>query len=120
MAGIDQPIKEHPVVFAYNCSGCGRYLGTDTDVIPTSCPACGARFDPAIIAARRRRARWMHILILTGCSGVGGAMAALMIGMTVAPGSSKAGLMMLTGLLAGLIGGFLGFRRYDAWRNGPL
>ncbi len=108
------------MAITYSCPNCGRILGGDTDVIAPACPDCGTRFDAEQLRRNRRRDRWMHILLLTGCAGVGGGAAMLIVASKLAPDSPRLGLFIALGFLAGLVGGFLALKRYDAARNGPL
>jgi hypothetical protein len=108
------------MAFIYSCPKCRKILGTDTDIIPPSCPACGTRFDPKNLHANRSRDRWMHILVLTACAGVGGACLGGVLALKINPDSPQLGTFLLLGFFLGLILGFLGFKRYDTWRNGPM
>ena len=108
------------MAISYTCPNCRKYLGSDTDVINPVCPACGTRFDPENLRKNRRRDRWMHILVLSLCSGIGGG-AAVMIAVTrLSPDNPRMGAFLFAGFLIGIIGGFFGLKAYDARRNGPM
>jgi uncharacterized membrane protein YeaQ/YmgE (transglycosylase-associated protein family) len=62
----------------------------------------------------------MHIFVLSGCAAVGGAALAGLLVVKLAPDSTNMGTFILAGLVVGLVGGFFGLKRYDAWRNGPM
>ena len=108
------------MTIAYSCPSCRKILGSDTDIIAPACPGCGTKFDPAHLRSSRRRDRWMHIIQLTVCAGVGGASLAMILAAKYAAESPRMGKIILAGLVLGLVGGFFGLRRYDERRNGPM
>jgi len=108
------------MVFIYSCPRCGKVLGADAEVIAPVCPGCQTRFDPEILRKTRSRDRWMQILMLTGCCGVGGLAVVTIAASNLAPDSPRMGTFVLLGFVAGIVGGFFALKRYDAWKNGPL
>lgn len=108
------------MTFTYSCPQCGTIVGGDADVVAPSCPACRTTFDPEQLRKLRRRDRWLHILVLTPCAGVGAGAVVFLAASAAAPDSPRLGGIIAAGFVAGIVGGFLALKRYDAWRNGPM